>query len=100
MSHELIIFREKLIKDINYFPKKLCGERYTSFSVDLYYYDKSFIHVFFASRAGWAQHTGVVAEHSRCDGIKRSAHPPFQTKDNVMRQHQYAEGRCGCALIL
>ena len=93
LRFDVISVREKLIKDINYFPKKLCGERYTSFSVDLYYYDKSFIHVFFASRAGWAQHTGVVAEH---DPRK----PPCQAKDNVMRQHQYAEGRCGCALIL
>ena len=32
---QVISVRGKLIKDINYFPKKLCGERYTSFSVDL-----------------------------------------------------------------
>ncbi|HYF68563.1 MAG TPA: hypothetical protein VD884_10520, partial [Ohtaekwangia sp.] len=25
---------------------------------------------------------------------------PFQAKDNVMRQYQYAEGWCGCALVL
>ena len=75
-----ISVREKLIKDINYFPKKLCGERYTSFSVDRNYYDKSFIHVLVASRAGWAQHTGVVAEH---DPRKPPARPKIMLCDNT-----------------